>query len=86
MIQIKKDEYLKMALREFFEELRVLLEAKVVIINKHKGKSQKVISVTPLEFKYLLEDGEKDLSEKDWDEHDWMIFRQSFFFDDGFVI
>lgn len=87
--QTKKEkdyEYLKMALRDFFEELKVLLRANVIIYNIHKGGKRRLVSVSPLSFKYTLDDGEKDLSHKDWDELDFMLFRRSFVLDDGFAV
>ena len=79
-------EYLKMTLRDFFEEMKILLDSNVIIYNIHKGKKQKLLSVSPLDFKYFLEDGEKDLSHKNWDELDLMLFRRSFLLDDGFIV
>lgn len=86
--QIKNNhEYLKMAARDFLEELKVLLKANVKVYNVHKGVKKRLINVSPLDFKYTLEDNkEKELIHKEWDELDFMLFRRSFFFSDGFIV
>tara|TARA_Y100001960_G_scaffold334108_1_gene445051 strand:+ start:13757 stop:14032 length:276 start_codon:yes stop_codon:yes gene_type:complete len=84
---ILKHEELKNELRSFLIKLNSLLNAKVAIYNSHSGQKERLEKVSPKDFSYQLSiSGEKCLKQKRWDEIDYMRFRNSFKYRDGFTV
>lgn len=83
----RNNEYLKMALKDFLIKMESLLRANVEIYNAYSGINERVTSACSKKLTYTLsETGEKPLSHKQWDEVDYMRFRNSFKYRDGFTV
>lgn len=87
MIKPAEHEYLMITLKDFLIDLKSLLASNVVIYNSHSGEKETVLEACPKTLTYTLSvSGKKDLSHKLWDEIDYMRFRNSFKFKDGFTV
>lgn len=83
----QKNEHLKLSLKVFLDKVNSLLAANVEIFNAYSGINEKVVSACSKSLTYTLsETGEKGLSQKKWDEVDYMRFRNSFKYRDGFTV
>lgn len=79
--------YLKMHYKDFLIKMEELIKSKVEIYNHHYEKPLKVISSDSKTYSYILErEGKKELEHRKWDEIDYMRFRNSFKFKDGFIV
>lgn len=83
----QKNEYLKLSLKDFLIKMESLLSANVEVYNAYSGTKEKVVSACSKNLTYTLSNtGEKELSHKKWDEVDYMRFRNSFKYRDGFTV
>lgn len=87
MPKLEQHEYIKLSLKEFLNTLKSLLSSNVEVFNSYSGKEEVVVSVCPKELTYTLSSsGTLPLSHKLWDDVDYMRFRHSFKFKDGFTV
>ncbi len=84
---ISQHEHLRIELKAFLMKLNSLLKSKVEVYNSYSGSEEILVSVCPNGLAYQLsETGNKCLKDKKWDEIDYMRFRHSFRFKDGFTV